>query len=250
MSRQRRAAAGFTLIEIAIVLVVIGILLSGGLLAISPVVQASKVTETKARMTRVETALLTYVIANGCLPCPALGTRNSTTDSLAGAAQVGGTGNTGSCAGACNLAEGVVPWRNLGLSEADATDSFGTRLSYGASSALCDSSTDMTRSGSSYPAGTLTVNDASGAAVTMAAAYVIVSHGPDGSQGFAAETGTQQADKHNSATQQENASNDSIFNLLPANTADNTGYFDDIVAFRTAPNIIQACGAGSCGNPS
>jgi prepilin-type N-terminal cleavage/methylation domain-containing protein len=250
MHVMRRAAAGFSLIEIAIVLVVIGLLLSGGLLAISPVVQQSKVNETKAKMARIEAAIQTYVIANGCLPCPALGTRPSTTDPLAGAAQVGGTGNTAVCAGACNLVAGVTPWRNLGLSEADATDAFGNRITFASVSGLCDSTTDMIRSGSTYPAGAnLVVNDAAGA-ITSAAAYVLISHGPDGSDAFSAETGVVKADRNNSATQDANTDAASPFNMLPNNTIDGANYFDDIVTFKTTPNIIQACGAGSCGNPS
>jgi hypothetical protein len=29
-----------------------------------------------------------------------------------------------------------------------------------------------------------------------------------------------------------------------------TGYFDDIVRFKTAPVIIQGCGSNACGNPA
>ncbi len=109
----------------------------------------------------------------------------------------------------------------------------------------------MQRSVSTYPAGTLTVNDASGA-LPSAAAYVLISHGPDGSLAYSSETGTVRADRHTSATQNENTTtnNDTTYNLRPNNTVDGGNYFDDIVAYKTAPNIIQACGAGSCGNPN
>lgn len=252
MSHLKRAAAGFSLIEIAIVLVVIGILLSGGLLAVSPIVQQGKVTETKARIARVETAIQAYVIANGCLPCPAAGNSNSATNANAGLAEAGGP-NPDPCDGGCDLTQGVVPWRNLGLSEADIIDAYGNRLSYAATSARCATSSGMLRVGSSYPDGDIRVNNAAGA-VTLVAAYVILSHGPDGADAFAGETGTTRADSRGSATQDENvdveAAGAVVFNQLPNNTIDGADYFDDIVEFRTAPIIIQGCGAGSCGNPS
>jgi len=252
MSRLTRATAGFSLIEIAIVLAVIGILLSGGLLAISPIVQQSKITETKARIARVETAIQAYVIANGCLPCPAAGNSDSTINANAGRAEVGGGPNLVVCAGGCDLTQGVVPWQNLGLSEADVTDAYGNRLTYAARSLLCASGTGMLRTGSSYPAGDITVNNAAGA-VTDEAAYVILSHGPDGANAFAAETGRVRNDGRNSPTQNENSevelAGSVVFNQLPNNSIDNTTYFDDILEFRTAPIIIQGCGAGSCGNP-
>ncbi|MCB2108800.1 MAG: prepilin-type N-terminal cleavage/methylation domain-containing protein [Rhodobacteraceae bacterium] len=243
---------GFTLIEIAIVLVVIGLLVSGGLVAISPVLQSAKISESKSKIARVESALLAYVIANGCLPCPASTARPSSTDAAAGQSEVGGAGNTAPCAGACTFTVGIVPWENLGLAEGDVTDGFNNLLTYAATSALSDSATDMTRSGSTYPAGALTVTDALGN-LTTAAAYVIVGHGVDGSFAFAPFTGAQRADQQGgaSANQTQNGDfADGTFALVAPNPNTGANYFDDIVVFKTAPNMIQACGAGSCGNPA
>src|SRR5262245_59637586 len=64
-------ALGFTLVEIAVVLVVIGLIVSGGLLGLSPVLQNNKVTQTNGQMDKIEQSLVLYVIQNGCLPCPA-----------------------------------------------------------------------------------------------------------------------------------------------------------------------------------
>ena len=47
---SRRSKRGFSLIEMAIVLVVIGIVLSGGLLAVSPVLESSKGNETNSKL--------------------------------------------------------------------------------------------------------------------------------------------------------------------------------------------------------
>ena len=76
---------GFTLIEMAIVMVVIhGLLISGGLLALSPVIQSSKISDTSAHLDRLEQSLTVYVIQNGCLPCPADSTADSSVDNFAG----------------------------------------------------------------------------------------------------------------------------------------------------------------------
>ncbi len=130
---------GFTLIEISIVLVVIGLLLSGGLLALGPVLDNAKRTETKNQIAKTEDALLLWAIqTGGCLPCPADGTLSAGNQGygLTGAS-VPQTGIScpaiaSTCtiqpaainhAGAVNTNyAGVVPWRTLGLSEADVTD--------------------------------------------------------------------------------------------------------------------------------
>lgn len=65
MSFRSAMARGFTLIEMAIVLVVIGLILSGGILAVGPILQSTKTTETNARLDLIEKAILLHVIQNG-----------------------------------------------------------------------------------------------------------------------------------------------------------------------------------------
>ncbi|MDX2225060.1 MAG: prepilin-type N-terminal cleavage/methylation domain-containing protein [Rhodospirillaceae bacterium] len=257
-----RRAAGFTLIEIAIVLVVIGLLLSGGLLAISPVVQQSKVTETKAKIASVESALVAYAIANGCLPCPAQ------TNIALGAANAGVATDdapyTAGCANAACLGagtatvKGVVPWVNLGLSESDASDAFGNRLTYGVSLDLTQAN-DAERVGSTYPTGDFTVRETTGgttvatAGAFSGAAYVVISHGPDGALAINS-AGNQKPDQHGQGAGDPQFDNAAVGNNLawhgPQNTVTGVDYFDDIVVYRSASSLIQACGSGSCGNPS
>lgn len=122
---------GFTLIEISIVLVVIGLLLSGGLVALGPVIQNAKRTQTENTLTKIEDALLLYAIQNSCLPCPADATTPATEGIQANAA---GTAITAACVGgaaACFTgADAVVPWQTLGLSRSDAIDEWGTLITY------------------------------------------------------------------------------------------------------------------------
>lgn len=270
-------ARGFTLIEMAIVLVVIGLILSGGLLAVSPVLLNSKINETKATMERIETALVLYGIQNGCLPCPANGAIATGATNFGEARHSAGyytTGCTPLVTNTCVVTDGVVPWRNLGLSEADITDAWNNRIRYqlssGTTSACTDGGDVSTRNNdlqftdgferdgsvtSCYPYGAITLQDTASNTIiaggaSEGAAIVLISHGPDGDGGFAAGTGTQKSATSGSTTQAENTDNDTTFVQDDPITVEGSTYFDDIVRWRTAPMLIQLCGSGACGNPS
>jgi prepilin-type N-terminal cleavage/methylation domain-containing protein len=256
---------GFSLVEIAIVLVVVGLLISGGLLGLAPVLQSNKVSQTNAQMDRIEQALVLYVIQNGCLPCPA----DPATITGADAGQAGNTGPTyyaSGCGSAttCVAPHGLVPWVNLGLSKDDVIDAFGTFIGYVPGVGLNTTSSQMVRTPpSTYPpyapSTTLTVRDAGSVIQTSEAAYVLISHGADGSYGYTASNGSLRADPNNSTLQSCNSvaqatcpagfSNAYVQNQAQGVNATN-GYFDDIVRFKTAPVIIQSCGSNACGNPA
>ncbi len=119
-------AQGFTLIELAIVLAILGLLLGGASMLLQPVLDNNKRTETRARLKSIEDALTIYAATNFDLPCPsnpALGP---------GAALNGVEANpvTVCNAGTNPMAAGGVPWQTLGLSEADVMDGWGRRISY------------------------------------------------------------------------------------------------------------------------
>lgn len=244
---------GFTLIEIAIVLVVVGLILSGGLMAVKPVLQNARTSETNSKLDRIEDAILVYAIRNNCLPCPA-------TAALAtGAANAGASlpqplvSNCSSAA--CTNARGVVPWVTLGISESDATDAWGSRISYAITTGL-ETLGNMDRSGTDYtPLGTLSVTNLGlvANAVTDAAAYVLVSHGADKASGYAMSSGVLQNDPHGSAATDAQGRNrvTSAVNFVQdeARTVPGVGYYDDIVRWRSKPIIVQSCGSASCGNP-
>ena len=151
---------GFTLIEIAVVLVVIGLLLSGGLLAIAPVLEQTKITETRDKLDRIEDALILHAIQFSCLPCPTDGTLTTGTGNAgialdsATAVPVNGCAANASCR--ANGGDNVVPWATLGLSEADVLDGWGNRIYYDVSDAL-EQTGNMNRNGTTYPTGDLTV---------------------------------------------------------------------------------------------
>lgn len=124
--------SGFTLIEIAVVIVVLALLLAMIAGIATAMLGQQRREATRQRLAGVETALALFVSQNRRLPCPADG-------GLASDAAGAGieqrqeqlpptTPKTYLCTG--NQARGVVPWITLGLSESDATDGWGGRLTY------------------------------------------------------------------------------------------------------------------------
>lgn len=279
MSRQKR---GFTLIEIAVVLIVVGILLAGGLAGIKPAMESSRISATNKKLDRIELALLAYAIQNGCLPCPANGTLGSTdtsgnagwsynsTPKYYGPNDTAASALNQPCSGAsCKSTAGVVPWNTLDLKDGDTVDAWQNRITYAVTSTLTvTAGSSMARTtANTYPAGTLAVYNNSGVggsstcdtgvAQTTAAAYVLVSHGSDRVYGYAAKNGAQVSTGANSSSTAQECNDPAAAEKTPTYTfhqdlprpTEGATYFDDIVRFRTAPGIVQDCGKNACGNP-
>lgn len=74
--------AGFTLIELAIILVIVGLLAGGLLLPLTTQLDMAKFQETHKLLNQARESLVNYALLNGRLPCPAIdaveGIENST----------------------------------------------------------------------------------------------------------------------------------------------------------------------------
>ncbi len=123
--RRPTTSAGFTLVEIAVVIVVLALLLAMIAGIVNAIIGTQRRESTRQRLAGIETALALFVSQNARLPCPADG-RLASTDINAGSENPNPP--TGTCAG--NQAHGVVPWRALGLAEQDVTDGWGNRFTY------------------------------------------------------------------------------------------------------------------------
>lgn len=128
--RKPSRAAGFTLIEIAVVIVVLSLLLAMIAGIGTAMVGQQRREATRQKLAGVETAIALFVSQNKRLPCPADGRIAGTTvgaglevrNAGTGTCQIGGVANT--------QTHGVVPWQTLGLAEPDVTDGWGNRLTY------------------------------------------------------------------------------------------------------------------------
>lgn len=132
-NRPPKQSPAFTLVEMAIVLVIVGILLAMVMGAGSAVLDNQKRKNVRERLDALDTALANFVAVNKRLPCPADGRV------VSGAAGAGvETVVAGNCSPATQL-HGVLPWVTLGLSEQEASDPWNARLSYRVDPALAAS---------------------------------------------------------------------------------------------------------------
>src|SRR5665647_2696021 len=124
---------GFTLIEIAMVLMIVGLLLGGMLVPLSAQMDQRNVTDTRKQLDEIQQALIGFAIVNGRLPCPASPTSNGVESFVSGGA------SGGYCS---NFNNGFVPAATLGItSTVDnqgntgfAVDSWGNRIRYAVTS--------------------------------------------------------------------------------------------------------------------
>ncbi|MGE3623685.1 MAG: type II secretion system protein [Bdellovibrionales bacterium] len=119
---RRLPVSGFTLIEMAVVLVVIGLLI----ITVFPALKAVRVSgqrgATQSNLHTLMRATAAYVQANGCVPCP---TPANTTGTGFGIVRGDATVTPPAC-GACTATpEGVPPFASLGLPAAAAHDGWG-----------------------------------------------------------------------------------------------------------------------------
>lgn len=99
--RLHRHASGFSLMELAVVLMIIGTLMSGVLVGVAQSTANARITNAKAQLREIEEALYGFAQANGRLPCPASATSDGEEDPV-------GTGD-------CNEPNGFVPVATLNL---------------------------------------------------------------------------------------------------------------------------------------
>ncbi len=131
--------AGFTLLEVAIVLLIMGILITITATTTSSVINQKRRNETQEKMKVIDTALVNFVMQNQRLPCPADGTLDSTAGVAAAGTETLNVAKT-----ACTLAfqtNGIVPWKSLGVSLSDATDSWGNMFTYRVDEVLVQAAT-------------------------------------------------------------------------------------------------------------
>jgi prepilin-type N-terminal cleavage/methylation domain-containing protein len=184
---------GFTIIEIAVVLVIITILLGILLPSIGARIDAARVAATKTKIENIKSSILAFIAKNGRLPCPAI-------EGLAPPPPAGpdnGYGREATPKGACTgtaalttgVVRGVVPWRDLSLSDDDALDGHFRRFTY----AVVTSETNLTVARLPGIVGTIALHSGTPVApgnqlnINNLAVFVVVSYGSNGFGAYSSE---------------------------------------------------------------
>lgn len=114
-----RGAAGFSMIELAVALVVIAILLGSILVPLNTQVESRNYDETQRILERAREALLGYAAATGRFPCPASLSSNGAEHFLPGGSAADGRCDL-SVTGINNVYAGFLPAATLGVTPVDA----------------------------------------------------------------------------------------------------------------------------------
>lgn len=217
--------AGFTIVEMAIVLLLITILLGGGLTVFQSQVDQQRNADTKKALEEAKQALIGYAAAQTPphFPCP---------DRATGAGANDGTEDRTS-ATVCPLYEGNVPWVTLGIAGRDA---WGNRLHYRVTPAFINQTTGIALTS----VGVLTINDENAVAVAQAAPVVLLSYGNNG-LGATTGGGAVIPAAGAGANETENLDADTTFILAPHTSESGAagGYFDDIVTWMPTNLILS-----------
>ena len=210
-------ARGFTLIEMAIVLLIITLLLSGLLVPLSTQVEQRKIAETQKSLEEIKEALIGFAIVNGRLPCPAVSANNGTENPP--------------CPAPSDRA-GFVPWVSLGVSKLDA---WGHQFRYSVTPAFTNSPTLAT-------AGDITIRVVNSAGLSINLSNIpvmVLSHGRNGYGAFDDQGIPHSPTPVANVDEANNATVLATFVSRPQtdNPAAAGGEFDDIVVWLS-PNIL------------
>lgn len=249
---NKKTHSGFSLIEISIVLVIAGLLLSGLLPLMTAQRTNAAISATRTKGEAIVTALMSFVARNHRLPCPAIASR---------APNDPGYGVEAVCTDTAlvpgGVRRGIVPWLSLGLTNEQGLDAYDRRFTY----LVRQEETARTPNTISAMRGNMTVHNdtpvglglksagnpggnqansctdvAGDNSCNLDAVVVIISHGGNGYGAFL-ESGSQMAGAPG-ALEQENTDNDREF-IDTGYSSSDTNPFDDMLIALDPDDILR-----------
>ncbi|MBI1215493.1 MAG: prepilin-type N-terminal cleavage/methylation domain-containing protein [Alphaproteobacteria bacterium] len=234
MSSRQYHKNGFSLIELAIVMLITGVLMSGFLQFYTVSQQQKRYTVTKQRLVDIRTALTNYVIEHGHLPCPAGPTGDYSEDQCAhgknpmqgvesfdvDTKDMGGNAQN-------EVWIGILPMRELRFDREQVQDGWGDDFTYAVSRRLTLPNGMI---GNPLPFGVISVVDEKGESVLdkpHTSRYVVVSHGPTGAGAWLPSGGRKPC--NTDTLDGRNCIDKNIFVVAPVSTQKGKRFYDDIV---------------------
>ena len=214
---------GFTLVEMAIVLVIVGLLVSAFLTPLSAQRDLKDYAETQKNLVEIKESLIGYAFTHGYLPCPAISASNGAEDR---------TGATCTDPGTGPKRVGYLPWAELGVSK---LDSWNHLYRYSVTLAYTNSLAKITLS--TLADIKIQTRNSLGSLVDLTNAnvipFVVVSMGKNG-LGATNDDGSLNVDTSATNTDEEtNVGGTTIFvsRDFSSNTTFGGGEFDDLVTW-------------------
>ena len=243
-----RFSAGFTLIEMGIVLAVAGVLLVGVLDVMYVPAQHRDLSVNGERLAVIKKAMAAYAGRNGSLPCAAprdvLFSDPNYGKAIADCndPRVTEPVSVPGAAGKGNVRIGAVPARDLGLPLEYMADARSHLFTYAVSQDLTAAPLDPTL-------GAVDIVDAGGASLVTpagSALYAVVSAGKDGKGAWSTQGVPVSPCNATAGGDNENCNDDHVFTVEAYSPSDGAGHFDDFVSYSAAINdqAVPVCPQG------
>ncbi|MET3120449.1 prepilin-type N-terminal cleavage/methylation domain-containing protein [Oxalobacteraceae bacterium GrIS 2.11] len=235
---------GFTLAEMAIVIVLVGILLTLGLKMTTATLNNTAYSQTASKQAQIKIALINYLRSNGRLPCP-------DTAAVPTGAEVK------PCSASAAASNGVLPWVALQLSRDAVQDGWGNLFTYKVANGLAPIAENWTATTGPVPVpfditqlGTpsvaMTIRQGDGVnpltTITTNAVVVIISGGKNG---FGAKTilgvlnTAPPAANVDETTNATKASTSFVVRPYTDKPGSTGGPFDDLVVYLLPQDLLQ-----------
>lgn len=220
--------SGFTLIELAIGMLIMSLVLSALLTPLTAQVEQRKISEAQTALTQISDALMGFAMANGYLPCP---------DRTAGAGANDGIEDLNAGATNCAVAEGNLPWATLGI---NGTDTWGNYYRYRATQAF----TDRVNPFRLNSTGNITVQCPAASCATLttytnSAPAILLSHGRNGYGAVNALTRSLNAPPDSADELANSDGNSAYINRTLSAPGAPAGEYDDLVAWLSTAVLLN-----------
>ncbi len=245
---HHRRPDGFTLIEMAIVLIIITLVVGTALVPLGAQIEQRQRAETQKTLDEIKEALIGYTLSHDWLPCPSNQNSAGIPDGYAVP-----NADTASSTIVCGIdtsdpsqpkiVTGYIPWATLGVNNHDA---WGNLIRYAVALKFADTNTRFTLDTTSLNStNTITIktHNADGSTPTISSTIpaVVLSLGKNGYGAMSADYIAQSSVPASNTDEKQNITSGSLsyFSHTPAPQGTTTagGEFDDMVVW-ISPNIL------------